>query len=255
LKEIDPRWYRRSFGRTWLDRFALRLERPESVVQAADFIVEKLALGPSARIFDLACGHGRHSLELARRGYSVVGLDISPESIEIARERAASERLEVEFLEGDMREIPFRDEFDAVINMNTAFGYLETQEDDQRVLDGIAVALRTGGRLLMEIVNPVSLFRNYQSKDWEQLEDGTLFLQDRNYDIVRGRNDVTWRFLYPDGSEEQMERSIRLYTLPELIAMYAASGLQFSSAWGGVDGSELSIDTRRMVVIGVKSRD
>ncbi|MGH2811784.1 MAG: hypothetical protein ACRDI1_03600 [Actinomycetota bacterium] len=56
--------------------------------------------------------------------------------------------------------------------------------------------------MLIEIVNPLSLFRNYQSKDWEQLDDGTLFLQDRNYDIVRGRNDVIWRFLYPDGSEE-----------------------------------------------------
>jgi cyclopropane fatty-acyl-phospholipid synthase-like methyltransferase len=86
----DPNWFDGFFEQEWLDEIALHLpdERTQSQV---DFVVERLGLEPGARVLDVACGHGRHSLELARRAFRVTGVDLSPRSLELAREAAQAE--------------------------------------------------------------------------------------------------------------------------------------------------------------------
>ncbi len=97
-------------------------------------MIDKLELEPGARVLDLACGHGRISLELARRGFHVTGLDLRPRSLELARVAAEGEGLEVEWIRADMREIPPGRRFDAVVNVFTAFGYFDDEPENQRVL-------------------------------------------------------------------------------------------------------------------------
>lgn len=100
--------------------------------------MEKLELAPGARILDLACGQGRHAIPLAQHGYRVTGLDLSEPSLTFAREAAAEAGAKIDFVQADMREIPFADEFDAVVNIFTAFGYLESEQEDQLVLARVA---------------------------------------------------------------------------------------------------------------------
>lgn len=244
-------WYRTFFGDTWNLRVALSIPE-EQTREEVDFIINTLKLEEGARVLDLACGHGRHSLELTRRGFSVVGVDLSEEALRIARKNAEQAGVTVDYHLTDMREIGFSEEFDAVINMFTAFGYLEGEEEDQKVLDRIAAALRPGGRFLIDTINFLWLIRNFHPDRWHDYDDGTVLLESRRYDLLTGRDEVTWRFLFPDGSTEELHWSLRLYTLVELADMLDHAGLSLEQTFGNADGAEYGMDTRRMIVVARK---
>lgn len=91
----------------------------------------RLGLGDEASVLDLGCGIGRHALELARRGYHVVGVDRTARYLEIARARAQSGRLHAEFIGEDMRRFARAEAFDGVISMWTSFGYVESADQDR----------------------------------------------------------------------------------------------------------------------------
>jgi SAM-dependent methyltransferase len=239
--DVDPRWYAGFFDGEWLEMRG-DVTPPERTQREVDFLLEALALPAGARILDVACGHGRHSLELARRGFRVTGVDLSEPSLALAREAAAEEDLDVELVHADMREIPFREEFDAAINVFTSFGYFENEHEDERALAAIARGLKRGGALVLETINAAVLFRVYRGESWSELEDGTLMLEQRRYDFLTGRNDVVWTFVKPDGSRSELRHSLRLYTPAEIVSMLQRTGLEIKRAWGGWDGSELKLD-------------
>jgi SAM-dependent methyltransferase len=192
--DVDPRWYDGFFEGEWLDLLA-REQPPERTLQEVDFAVEKLALEPGARVLDLACGHGRHSVELARRGFRVTGVDLSPRSLELAREAAAADGLAVDFVRADMRELDFDAEFDDAINLFTAFGYFESDDEDRGVLERVARALRPGGGFLIDTGSALGLARRFQPRLWEEVGDGVPMLHEHEWDVLAGRNRAVWTFI------------------------------------------------------------
>jgi SAM-dependent methyltransferase len=253
--DVPSDWYETFFEHEWLDELALRAS-PERAQQQVEFIVERLELAPGARILDLACGHGRISLDLARRGFHVTGLDLSPRSLELARRAADEQGLEIEWVHADMREIPPGAHFDAIVSVFTSFGYFEDDRENERVLAGVARALVPGGRFLIDVVNLLSLARRWESTMWEELETGVLFLQAHSYDVLAGRNRAVWTFVRPDGRRSEIAHSVRAYAPHELAALLRRAGLDVVAGWGGFDGSELSIrDGWRTVLLAEKPRD
>jgi SAM-dependent methyltransferase len=251
--KVDPRWYAGFFDDQWLE-MRDEVTPPERTQREVDFALEALAPAPGARLLDVACGHGRHSLELARRGFRVTGVDLSEPSLALAREAAAAEELDVELVHADMREIPFREEFDAAIDLFTSFGYFETEHEDERALAAIARSLKPGAALLLETVNGAALLRVFRAETWNELEDGTLMLEHRGYDLLTGRNDVVWTFVRPDGSRSELRHSLRLYTVAEIASMLRRVGLEIERSWGGWDGSELTLDSgMRFLVLARKA--
>jgi SAM-dependent methyltransferase len=251
--KVDPRWYAGFFDDQWLE-MRDEVTPPERTQREVDFALEALAPAPGARLLDVACGHGRHSLELARRGFRVTGVDLSEPSLALAREAAAAEELDVELVHADMREIPFREEFDAAIDLFTSFGYFETEHEDERALAAIARSLKPGAALLLETVNGAALLRVFRAETWNELEDGTLMLEHRGYDLLTGRNDVVWTFVRPDGSRSELRHSLRLYTVAEIASMLRRVGLEIERSWGGWDGSELTLDSGiRFLVLARKA--
>lgn len=248
MEDVDPRWYDGYFEGEYLDLIALRID-PERTQREAEFIVKALALEPGARVLDLACGHGRISVELARQGLRLTGVDLSPRSLELARRHAADAEVEIEFAEADMREIAFTNEFDAVINVFTAFGYFEEEKENQRVLEAVELALVPSGSFLIDHLNGVALWARYRPDMWEEIEGtGTLFLQEHSYDILRGRNAARWLFIHPDGKRVEIAHSVRIYAPHELIRMIEAAGLAVEETWGNFDGDELTRETPRQII-------
>ena len=249
MSTADPDWFEGFFDEDYL-QFAADRFPAEATAAEVDFLAEALGLREGTRVLDLACGHGRHSVELARRGCAVTGVDLSEASLELAAARAAEAGVEVRFERADMRRIGFEAEFDAVINMFTAFGYFE-DADNRLVLERIAAALVPGGGFLMEFGNPVSVFARFEARGWHALSDGTVMLEERAYDAPRGRFETCWTFVR--GGERREQRfSHRAYTAPELAAMAAAAGLGVEHLWGGMDGSELEMGSRRIVLLARK---
>jgi len=241
--DVDPRWHESFFGEDWL-RIALSIP-DERADQQTDFVVSALELAPGARVLDLACGHGRHSARLARLGFDVTGLDVSASSLELARETEPA----AEYVEGDMRELPFEGaSFDAAINLFTAFGYFEDEADDQRVLNEVARVLRPGGAFLIDTLNPPGLFGGYRGRHWDRLDDGTLMLEEHEYDVVTGRANTEWTLIFADGERKELRHSVRAYTAPELGRLLSHAVLALTGSWGDFDGGELTRESRRLIL-------
>jgi SAM-dependent methyltransferase len=243
-------WYDGFFEGDWLDQIALHAD-PVRTQEQVEFIVEKLALERGARVLDLACGHGRITLALARHGYRMTGLDLSPRSLSLARGAATREGLAVDWVQADMREIPAGAGFDAIINIFTSFGYFQEEPENQRVLDGVTRALAPGGRFLIDVVNLLGLTRRYRERTWEE-RDGVVWLQEHDYEILAGRNRAVWTFVRPDGSRSELVHSLRTYAPHELAAMLGRADLRVEGAWGGFDASELSFDSWRLILLARK---
>ena len=155
------------------DRYA----HTKGTVQEVDHVVAALGLRVGDRVLDVGCGTGRHAIELAGRGISVHGVDISRRFVDIARRRASDERTGripavrsslVTFERGDARTLPFEAEFDAVICLcQGAFGMMTADGDDAAVVAGMARALRPGGRLALSAFNAYFAVRYHDDADFD----------------------------------------------------------------------------------------
>ena len=253
MTQTDAPWYETFFSDTYLEIFSHHLTA-DRAVKEADFVESTLGLNAGDKVLDLCCGQGRHAILLAKRGLQVTAQDLNGEYLKSAQEVAASEGVDLAIVNSDMREIPFDGYFDAIINMFTAFGYLESEEEDAKVLRQVAKALKPGGQLLLDLLNREWVVLNYIQNEWRKAADGTIFLERRELDLETSRNRVTVTIVSPAGETRQITSfEIRLYTLTEIIAMLDRAGLAFAGVYGGFDGEPYSIASRRMVVVARRS--
>lgn len=234
----------------------------EHTREEVDFLVEALELRGGERILDLACGFGRHALELSRRGYPVVGVDVTEAYIDDARATAAREGLAAEFVLADVRSLSHREAFDVVLNMaDGAIGYFDTEEDNLRLFDVIAAALRPGGKHLMGVCSADHARRHFPKRHWEA---GTrrLSLADFRW------NEAGSRMVYrshlfefgeplppiPDAFPDDGDRGTRLYGLGELGAILGARGLEIRRALGAYDLAVPASPDHLMLVVASQKR-
>jgi SAM-dependent methyltransferase len=227
----------------------LSAERTEGEVV---LIWRLLGLEPGMAVLDLACGHGRITQRLARRGCQVVGLDSSPGFLELARRDAAAlawpEVVAPEYVLGDMRHLPWSERFDRILNWFTAFGYFN-DEGNRQVLGEAQRVLKPGGKLLVELNNRDALLSHRQPASVVE-RNGNYLIDQTRYDVPTGRM-ITERTVIRDGRVRQMRFFVRLFTFPELRDWLLAA--DFSSV-EAVDeqGAPLALESRRMLVVATK---
>jgi SAM-dependent methyltransferase len=151
-----------------------------------------------------------------------------------------------------MRKIPFMNEFDAVLNLFTAFGYLETDEEDEKVMKQIANALKPRGKFLIDVSNRDRIIRNYIEKDWTVLPDSTIELTEKKYDPVRGGHEDIRTYLYPDGTKKKFVLWVRMYTITEITAMMKRAGLVIKEAYGDYNFTLYHSRSRRCTILAQK---
>ncbi|HSV48177.1 MAG TPA: class I SAM-dependent methyltransferase [Ramlibacter sp.] len=247
-----PPWFSEEagfFGPWYLAEYAQLLPAQRSL-QEVDFIERVLALQPGARILDVPCGHGRHAVELAGRGYAVTGTDINGFFLEQAGATAAGQGVTLSLQQGDMRALAFDAEFDVVLNLFSSIGYFEDDADDQKVFDGIARALVPGGQFFIDFLNREALLRNFKPTELRELPDGTTLLFEREHDLLTGKNIVRRTVTQPGGKPRRIaDVAPRQYTTVEIIKMAKAAGLAFRQAWGDFEGGPLTIDSARVLLV------
>ena len=205
-------------------------------------------------MLDIGCGDGRHSLELTRRGYRVTGLDLSEELLGRARLRAEDEQLDINFIQGDMREVRAVSSFDLVVNFFTSFGYFNEDYENARVLDAIARSLRPGGHFLIDYLNRSYVLATLIPEDRRNV-DG-MDVQQRRWitgDPAKKHNHVRINKhvqIREGGVERSYDESVRMYTLDELASMMDQAGLKVMQAYGDFEGAPISDDTPRNILIG-----
>ena len=227
---------------------------PQRVARAkeeVDRFEQLLPIRPGAAILDLCCGTGRHSLELARRGCDVTGVDRTQAYIEKARVAAAQEGLAAAFAVADMRDYCEPGRYDVAVNLFGSFGYLEDSEDDRRVVANVFTSLRPGGQFLIETMGKEILARGFQANDWEEREDGLLLLSEKR--ITQNWSRVETRWIAIRGTERAEYRvAIRSYSAVELSSVLAQCGFIKLQVYGSLGGTEYNEHAQRLVVIGRK---
>lgn len=228
------------------------MRRPQAMVkQQIDGLERFLGLEPRSRVLDLGCGSGRRTLELARRGHRVLGLDPDERALAEARAAAKGERLNVHFVKGDPRLIPYRAEFDAVACLDSSFGQLPGDRDDLKCLEAVRKSLKPGGRLLIDGLNREWLMRHFEPNYWEQGEEGkgAVVLDQISFDFEKGRLDNRRTIVGPDGRRTPSFVSLRVYALTEVKAQLERAGLAYRQCWGGYDGSSYGMESPRLIVL------
>ncbi len=213
------------------------------------FIEQALGLAPGSRVLDLGCGHGRHSLELARRGHAPVGIDLVPGFISHAQADAAREGLACEFMLGDIRAFQAPAAFDAAICLFDAFGFHD-DEDHARILAQTWAALRPGGRLLLDVRNREHMLRSPPVQVVER-DNGDLMIDRFQFDLASGRM-LDRRTCLRGPQRRDTEFSVRLYAFTELRALLAAQGFALQQVYGGFDGTPLSAARPRALLVAAR---
>ena len=215
-----------------------------------DSIIKLLGLTPGMKVLDMPCGPGRHSLELARQGFSVTGVDRAAMFIEEARRRAEKEGLEAEFICQDMREFRRDRAFDAALNLFTSFGYFDDQAEDRLVLENFFASLKPGGKLLVDVRGKETLARDFRPRDWVERE-GILLLEER--EIMEGWSRIRTRWIVVrDGRQKEFTLTLRLYSGAELKGLMEEVGFQEVKLYGDFEGAPYGPEARRLIAVGRK---
>ncbi len=204
------------------------------------------------RVLDLPCGAGRHSLELAQRGLSVTGVDYSADFIKVASAAAKKQKNSPFFQQGDMRKLSFHNEFDLALNLFTSFGYFKNPSDDLKALKQYYAALKPGGLLLIDTINPGFLEAHQTLKSWDALTDGTYLLRESQPFSKDGIDRAHWIFL-KNGKKTEMFSEIRTYTPEKLSALLKKAAFTPKATYGCLSGSPYyKTKSFRVVVLAQK---
>lgn len=217
---------------------------PERNAREADVIWRLLSLQRGDSVLDLGCGHGRIANELAKRGADVTGVDRSTMFIDIARQEAAVAGLRVDYVEGDMRHLPWQQQFDAIVIWFTTFGYFD-DGDNERVLREAGKALKPGGRLIIEQIHRNAILRQGLPQSFVTQRGDDLLIDLVSYDALTDRTH-TERVMVLEGQVRHVEFSVRLYAFAELAHLLRSAGFQAIDAFGR-DGEPLTLYGRRLL--------
>ena len=223
----------------------LSSERSDAEVAA---LVKQLELDTPMKILDLACGFGRHTNRLAALGHQVTGVDLMPGFLNLARQEAVEMGVQVDYRQGDMRQVSFVEEFDRVVLLFTSFGYFEDAENEV-VISNMAQALKPGGRLLLDVPNRDLILKDFSPAQVIE-KDGDLLINRLSFDVLTGHFQNR-RIIIRQGIRKDKPFSIRLYNATEISRLLTRAGLVGIELLGEND-LPLSATSRRIVVIARK---
>lgn len=246
----DP-WYVSAFDASYLSRYAHR-DQAEAELQL-ETLIGRRHLPAQGRVLDLCCGAGRHTDILLRRGYHVVGVDLSMDLLRAARQRIQG-RSHGSLCRVDMRSLPFAAaSFDAVIQMFTAFGYFADDRDNRAVLQEVARTLRGGGHHVLDLMNLEPTVRGLVPQSIEQHADGSVVEQRRSFVRERGRIDKTIRTTWPGGASEERHESVRVLGHREAAQWLHAAGLRLITVLGDYAGAAYDpLTSPRMLLVAMR---
>lgn len=223
----------------------------------ADFIEGEISHDKRKKILDIGCGTGRHSVELAKRGYSVTGIDLSGNMLAKANKKAADSGVKVKFLKRDARSFRFREKFDlAIMLCEGAFPLMETDEMNYQILKNAHRSLKKGGKFIFTTLN--GLFPLFHSvKDFINKTDPMVRNEDNHFDLMTFRDWNKYTIVDDAGKEKTLECNERYYVPSEISWLLKSLGFRdigiFGCKLGKYSrGDVLTTEDYEMLVTAVK---
>lgn len=235
-----------------VDPILFSKQRIENAAKEVKGIAKLLKLRRGARVLDLCCGVGRHSIEMAKRGLVVTGVDRTGKYLRKARRAARKEKVAIEFVKSDMRDFCRPDAFHAITSMFTSFGYFADKDDDLRVADNMYRSLKRGGRIIIDVMGKERLARIFQERGWREVGK-RIILEERtmseDWSIVKNR----WIVIDEKGKDEFF-LDLRIYSAAELGDLLRNCGFEIMGIYGSLDGSPYGPESNRLIVVAKKEK-
>lgn len=263
---ISSDWWKFIFNEDYLKTYVdiITNQRTEKEVRFILKFIRENFKNKKIKILDLACGYGRHSILLAKKGYFITGIDYSDFFLKLAREEVGKFNLKnVEFLKQDIRKIKFKNEFDLVISMFTSFGYFDDESDNFLVLKNVYQSLRKGGFFILDLENYLRWFDLF-------LSNGKLIKNFIYYTITKKQSNnlkVKTEFLLDyykmriiirrswseDKEKKSYEGSFRIYSLGEILFYLRLLNFEVKKIYGGFNNEKFTPFSSRMIIIASKN--
>ncbi len=250
-------WYEELF-----ENYAINYDKEsftQGTIGECDFIEKEIEYNKEAQILDIGCGTGRHSIELARRGYKVVGIDLSESMLTRAKQKAAEQDLQVKFEKHDARKISYLDQFDLVIMLcEGGFSLMETDEMNFQILQNAANALKSKGKFIFTTLNGLfPLFNSVKEFLNSEAESGNATYDKNSFDLMTFR-DISTIYIEDDlGNKKEIESAERYYVPSEITWLLTSLNFQTIDIFGAKLGAfsradQLSTKDFEMLVIAEK---
>jgi SAM-dependent methyltransferase len=243
-------WFEEVFDEDYLR--TLPFMRADQTLREVEFISDALRIAPGSEILDIACGYGRHAIELVQRGYNVTGLDLSLPLLLRAADESKRRALSVNFVHADMREMAFEKQFDGAYSMLTSFGYFD-EDTNLRVAERIGRALKPGARFLLDVVNRDYVVSDLPMRVWWE-GTGCVVLEEVDFNFHTSRIVTHRSIVFEDGRQLEQEISVRAYSLHEIGRLLRQAGFRVMDVSGGLNtrGQFFGNASRSLLIVAEK---
>lgn len=254
---IMKQWYE-----TLFENYGMKYDKEcftQGTIGECEFIENEIDYSKNIKILDIGCGTGRHSIELAKRGYSVTGVDLSNSMLKRAREKAIEQKVNVDFKKADARSLAFKEEFDLVIMLcEGAFPLMETDEMNYQILQNTAKALKQKGKLIFTTLNGLfPLFHSVKDFLASQTQEGNATYDKNSFDLMTFRDHNITSVEDDFGNKKELQCNERYYVPSEITWLLKSLKLKTIDIYGAKLGAfsrndKLTTKDFEMLVIAEK---
>ena len=241
-------WFEDWFNsKEYLDVYQHRNESDAKLL--FELIIKHIEIPIKGKVLDLACGSGRHSLLFARKGFNVTGIDLSENLLRVAETSAIREKLKMQFIKADLRNIELTEKFDLVVNLFTSFGFFEKDEDNFSIFRTASDLLKSGGYFVFDFLNSAFVESNLVRESSENKLNEKI-IQKRRIEGDRVIKDI---IIQHNGTVKTFYESVKLYKWAELHEAIQENGLAIKNTFGDFTGSDfVEATSPRIIIIAQK---
>jgi len=245
-------WWRTTFGKEYFSLWDPSSSDSQIWTKKEIGLIDDLHLKKGAKILDIPCGQGRHSVELAKKGFQVIGVDYSSIALNAAKEWAIQNKVSPIFIKQDIRLLKLKEKFDAIAMLGNSFGYF-SDIDNEKVIKNISALLKPKGFFIIHLLNPIEVIKKFGEKNTFKISNGHVDIKDISFDPLNFIRKSEWTIVR-NNKKKILNVKLRFYTFPEILSLFSHYKLNIVNAYGSLDKEPYSFKSPVMIIIAKKKR-
>ena len=239
------------FGARYLREYETWMT-PEFTGEQVAFVTALLGRAPVRTVLDLACGNGRHAFGLSAEGFEVTGLDLNQSMLDRAESAQPGSDRFPRWIQADMRQLPFNQEFDAIVSLFTSFGFFDNDRDNTLVVQQVAQSLSPKGCFILDVMNRDFVLEHFEEEETLYGDDRAVCTHLRSFDSTSERFTHERVRIDRHGETEHWTSIVRLYMFDQLRELFSTCGLTIVDSYGGYQSEPIGITQPRMILVAEK---